>query len=346
MSRKVSLQLLADRLGLSKYAVSRALSGKSGVSPATRERVLELARALGYQIQRQDSASPEPSMGSKPAFVLICIKPLNRGEPNYWQRVQEGLASGCKQHGWHSIIVSPTGELPDSSLSPQETIAPHVDWNACAGVVALGSFPYATLQMIIRTDRPLVLVDHHDPMVACDKVNHANIEAGLAVAGHLLSLNCRKIGFLSDDGRTPSFAERRLGVKLAVERYSNPDTRIVEWKLPYEQGNWLDEAVNRFAQLPDEERPDAWIGVNDDIALHWMRKLQELGLQVPAQCRVAGIDNVQSAVMSLPRLTTVNLCKEEMGHRAIETLKRRIERPGSPAETILLSGELIPREST
>lgn len=49
MSRKVSIQTLADQLGLSKYAVSRALSGKTGVSEATRARVLELARALGYR---------------------------------------------------------------------------------------------------------------------------------------------------------------------------------------------------------------------------------------------------------------------------------------------------------
>jgi LacI family transcriptional regulator len=118
-----------------------------------------------------------------------------------------------------------------------------------------------------------------------------------------------------------------------------------EWNVPYEQGEWVDQLAAEIKNLPEHERPDAWIGVNDDIALQWMNKLQEIGISTPQDCLVVGIDNVHSAATSSPPLTTVNLCKEELGQRAIEALQRRIERPGTPKETVMLATSLIPRDS-
>ena len=109
MSRKVSIQTLADQLGLSKYAVSRALSGKTGVSESTRARVLELARALGYRQNTPGSTGVAVAADqSEPPFALICMNQLNRGEPHYWQRVLSGMISGCNERGWHHAIVSPS----------------------------------------------------------------------------------------------------------------------------------------------------------------------------------------------------------------------------------------------
>ncbi|CAM4017418.1 LacI family DNA-binding transcriptional regulator [Paenibacillus alkaliterrae] len=346
MPRKISIQMIADQLGLSKYAVSRALSGKSGVSQTTRERVLELARTLGYELPRQEDNTFPTAAGTASSFVLIFINQSNQGEPYYWQRVLGGLISGCNERGWHHVIVSQTfSSSPETAQSPQEAIAPHLDWSSCLGLIVLGSHPYDALQRMARTGKPLVLVDHSEPLLACDSVNHANIEAGITVTRHLLYRQCRKIVFLGDNSRSVSFAERRIGARLAVERYGSKETKLFEWELSYEEGGWQDAAAERLAHLPPEERPDAWIGANDDIALQWMRKLQQMEWSIPDQCRVAGIDNVEAAALASPRLTTVNLCKEELGTRAIESLQRRIERPGSPSEKIQLSAALIPRDS-
>ncbi|NIK75328.1 LacI family transcriptional regulator [Paenibacillus castaneae] len=346
MPRKISIQMIADQLGLSKYAVSRALSGKSGVSQTTRERVLELARKLGYELPRQEYDTAPTAAGSASSFVLIFINQSNRGDPYYWQRVLAGLISGCNERGWHHVIVSQTfSSSTDTAQSPQEAIAPHLDWSNCLGLIVMGSYPYDALQRMARTGKPLVLVDHNEPMLGCDSVNHANIEAGITITRHILNRQCRTIVFLGDNGRSASFAERRIGVRLAIERYGSKGTKLFEWELPYEEGGWQDAAVERLSRLSPEDLPDAWIGANDDIAIHWMRKLQQMGWSIPDQCRIAGIDNVEAAALASPRLTTVNLCKEELGHRAIESLQRRIERHGSPSEKIQLTAALIPRDS-
>ncbi|MDF2836455.1 MAG: LacI family transcriptional regulator, partial [Paenibacillus sp.] len=52
MSKKVTMQQIADSLGVSKFVVSKALAGKEGVSDTTRERVIGAATRLGYFAQR------------------------------------------------------------------------------------------------------------------------------------------------------------------------------------------------------------------------------------------------------------------------------------------------------
>ncbi|OXM84475.1 LacI family DNA-binding transcriptional regulator [Paenibacillus rigui] len=70
MPKKITMQLIADRLGVSKYTVSQALSGKSGVSHGVRMQIIEMARTLGYRLPSGSSApgaygaSPSGSYGS------------------------------------------------------------------------------------------------------------------------------------------------------------------------------------------------------------------------------------------------------------------------------------------
>ncbi|MBW4083146.1 LacI family DNA-binding transcriptional regulator [Paenibacillus sp. S150] len=349
MTRKISTQTLADQLGLSKYAVSRALSGKSGVSEATRARVVELARTLGYQHSASAAVPQAFPEDSSSLFVLICVNQLNRGERHYWERVLGGMVSASSERGWHHVIISPSlADVPDGT-PPEKAVAPHLDWRSCAGIAVMGSFTYPTLRILESTGKPLVLVDHHDPLLRCDKVTNDNIEAGAAIARHLLSLGCRRIGYIGDLGVTPSFAERKAGIRLALENYASMEIPLLDWGIPYEQKNWSDKLpgwMEQLEQLPPSRQPDGWIGANDDIAIQWMNRLKESGLKVPEDCRVAGIDNVYAATQSSPELTTIHLSKEEMGQRAIEALQRRLERPGTPMERIMLATSLITRGST
>lgn len=377
MSRKLSLQMLADQLGLSKYAVSRALAGKSGVSPATRQRIINLAKTLGYQhpamlhsaaIQNPPMQNPSAAPALLPdAYILVCIRDKHANNPSYWQRVLNGVLNSCSAQGIRYVIVSPEAELSSSRSSssssswsspattatgsPQEAIAPHIDWARCQGIMLVGTFSHSIIQLVVRTRLPYVLVDHVDPLVTSDKVNNDNIEAGLKITHHLLTLHCKHIVFLNDEAYSSSFADRLTGARLAVSgpnanEVSLTHARLEEWKINYSQAGWEQALFKRWTALPPAERPQAWIGANDDIAIHWMRRLQAEGVTIPEETRIAGIDNVEASVLVAPKLTTVNLCKEELGQRAVEALLRRISRPGAPMESIRLSTDLIPRAST
>jgi LacI family transcriptional regulator len=244
--------------------------------------------------------------------------------------------------------VSPSLDLPGKEITPENAIAPHLDWTRCAGIIVMGAFPHTVLQTLVQTGRPIILVDHQEPLLNCDTISHDNLEAGITAARYLMSRQCRRIGLITDDGRAASFAQRKIGIELALNHFHAEERKEISfqaWNVAYENGDWVNKLSATIMQLPADERPDAWIGANDDIALQWMQKLGQMSVLVPQDCLVIGIDNVYTAATSSPPLTTIHLCKEELGQRAAQALKRRIERPGTPKETVMLSTTLIPRDS-
>ena len=120
MSRgsKVTMQQIADRLQVSKYTVSQALSGKSGVSELTRQRVMETARSMGYLAPPPRSAGGGGSstsarsahgqnLDSQSRYVVIWMSRIHLNEPMYWQRVLAGIQESCGRRGWETVVLSP-----------------------------------------------------------------------------------------------------------------------------------------------------------------------------------------------------------------------------------------------
>lgn len=95
-----------------------------------------------------------------------------------------------------------------------------------------------------------------------------------------------------------------------------------------------------------EKLPTAFVCANDSLALCVVTALMKHGIRVPEDISVTGFDNIDDAALSTPTLSTVNVNKEALGQRAVETLLWRINHPESPKERILLSGDLVFRQST
>jgi len=94
------------------------------------------------------------------------------------------------------------------------------------------------------------------------------------------------------------------------------------------------------------ELPSAFVCANDSIAICVMTVLMKLNIDVPERVSVAGFDNIDDAAKSQPTLSTVHVNKEALGRRSVDALLRRIEHPDEPKEKILLSGDILLRQST
>ena len=337
--RRVSMQTIADRLGLSKYAVSRALSGKSGVSEETRRRVLAEARNLGYRLPRrtrpEDQAEPSHS-----GYILIWMDASIQQEGSYWGRILRGIAAACAEEGWQFAVVTP-------SLQGELLIPTYMERSSCIGHIALGKLPTEFMLSLHASGMPAVLVDHEEPAMEADEILNANIEGGMLLFRHLHAQGCRRIVFVGNELFASSFKERWIGCRLAAEElHSEEDpVRLRKWTIPYAQHRWTDELHLRLHAMTSEPLPDAFICANDDIALSLMGLLKARGFSIPEQVSVAGFDNIDAAAMSVPPLTTVDLAKEALGSRAVEQLSRRQTFPGARTEKILLAPRLIMRES-
>ncbi|MBM7565577.1 LacI family DNA-binding transcriptional regulator [Paenibacillus sacheonensis] len=366
MAGKISMQQIADRLGVSKYTVSQALAGKPGVSEATRREVTALAGALGYGLKPAvarknsspdeilDGAHANPAAPSASAaashggrMILIGLDERHVVEPNFWKRVVEGLEAGCRMHGLEPRFFT-FGQAAFDVHDLTELLGAEGAPARAAGFIIAGNCPLGTLLRIVRFGLPIVLADHEAPLTGADAVLNANAEAGRMACHHLLSQGCGSLVFVGRDSFAVSFRERWWGCRLALDdaKGGTGPAQLKKWTIPYGSAGtrtWLAELERRLdAAAAEGNLPQGILCANDDIALLLLQLLDAKGHR---GIRVVGIDNTAAGMEAAVPLTTVDLAKERLGIRAVEAFVRKLEQPGARPEKIVLSARLVVRSS-
>lgn len=356
VGKKVSMQQIADMLGLSKYAVSKALSGKGGVSAKTRERIIETATRLGYFKQQRTSYgggrigkqedSIQEGHGLKPnnRTVVAVLMPnvrLQNMESGFWSVIVNGIGYALNRLNLGMLILTEeTAEHLEHLLKPEHL----------AGVIGVGQISTPMLLAVQRLRLPFVLTDHEDPLVPSDSVFASNMDSMAALTGHLLALGHRSFWFLGDTAFSRSFADRWMGFRKALEEQDIPVDPHKD-RLPLSgtdrSGNisFLQEKLEELA-AGNRPLPGAWVCANDDIALAALEVLEANGIAVPGQVSVTGFDDIGGIKQAQVPLTTVHVKKVQLGERAVAALLDRIREPDKPFEKISLSCELVIRSST
>jgi len=93
-------------------------------------------------------------------------------------------------------------------------------------------------------------------------------------------------------------------------------------------------------------RPDAFVCVNDEIAVSLVESLKSLGVRVPKDVAVVGFDDVACARLCVPPLTTVHQPSREIAQSLIKTLLFRMRSPDAPPQEIYLESPLVCRGTT
>ena len=191
---------------------------------------------------------------------------------------------------------------------------------------------------------PVVLVDHDicfpPARSACDIVCMDNFHAGYSVGRHLVERGAKKIAFLMHGDWAPSVMERMHGLALAVAEARlgwNPDRNVIACHPDDEKA--IARAIRTF-------RADAIACGNDIEAAQLLRTLKKLGIFVPGDIRVTGMDDVSFAALLSPSLTTIRQDFAQIARIAAERIIWRIRNPSEPHVTIQIPSELVVREST
>lgn len=348
MAKKVTMEVIANHLGLSKFVVSKALSGKSGVSPQTRERVIQAAAQLGYFIQRGSQpgsrTSPESSEfgGTSVKPVILVLMPNIRFQSRdsvYWGKILDGISTELNKFGIGMLIV--TDFHPDQ-------IANFIQPKGIMGAIGVGYVPTPLLLEIRQYGIPFVLVDHEDPLVPSDSIFTNNMECMARIVQHMAGLGHREMLFVGDPDYANSFKERWIGFRNVAEDHKLPlsEQSLLRLKSTDRYSHQVEIREHLAARKQEGSLPSVLVCANDDIAISSVHALQELNLRVPDDVSVTGFDNIDEAIRVSPNLTTIDVDKEEMGRRTVEAIMRRIRNMDSSFERIMLYGDLVIREST
>ncbi|MGO4547946.1 LacI family DNA-binding transcriptional regulator [Paenibacillus sp. 2TAB23] len=352
MSKKVTMQQIADYLGVSKFVVSKALSGKGGVSEATQERVIQAASQLGYFSQKNayvktmklEQLPKTPAAGKQSVLVLMPNIRFQTKESLYWGRILDGIAAKLEEGGYGMVIVSE--QSVDHFLH-------FLNPNGILGLIGVGEISTPLLLEVHRIGLPMVLVDHEDMLIPSDTVFTNNYESMYRLTKHLIGKGHAQLCFVGDIHYSRSFKDRFLGFRSALEEHMEEASRYSissDYYLSVEgfEHEQFQEPIKQWAikRIKTKSLPTALLCANDMIGIGAVKALQELGIKVPDEVSVTGYDNIEDSFRMSPALTTVHVPKETLGKRAVDRLIARIECKQEPMEKLLVAGELLYREST
>lgn len=319
MAKKVTMQQIAMQAGVSKYAVSKALSGQSGVSEETRERIVKIATQLGYFLQEKTHSTPRAPMvkGQRRANTIIVLLPnvrMQNRASSFWGRIVDGVTGAVAERGLGTILV--TEHSPENFLNVLNPAG-------VLGIVGVGLVGTSLLLEIRKLGIPFVLVDHEDESVPCDTIFFNNYDATRQMTNYLIGQGHRSIQFVGDQSYSESFRQRWLGFRTAVEDHGIPLRQRAD--LLANLGISRDEHVAHLSRIGsqmmrDAELPTAFVCANDSIAIALLSALQTIGVRVPDDVSVTGFDDIDDALEVTPALTTVHVDKKRMGSRAVDLL--------------------------
>ncbi len=322
--KRVTLDDIAEHLDISKYSVSRALSGKDGVSEETRHRILGAATNLGYK---------HPALQDQVINNVILAIPhqdINDGE--FWLEVISGAEEEAQSLGY-SLITRPLSRETQTASKLQQL----------KGIIIAGSEAREALQSHLKGELPATLISYPKPLESLNSVTIGDWEGGYRAGEHLIGLGHTQLAFVSDRSQRPSSRERLRGIKDAALKQG---IRLDELNLdPANPGLSLEYQYADAIQRND--RPTGLFCATDGVAFTTIWTLGRLGLSVPKNASVIGFNDTLQAEQFVPRLTTLRVPKRAIGAAAMRRLHEQIQgRAGDIATRLSLPPTFIERDST
>jgi len=193
-----------------------------------------------------------------------------------------------------------------------------------------------------RAQIPVVLLDRcympYPERSEHDLVGVDNRRAGYKAAIHLLSLGVRHLAFLGEANAAGTVDARITGLHEAMRKFS-----IIPDHDPVWRGSPLDESFVR--RIIDVSRPEAVVCANDLTAARLMQTLIALGVRIPEEVRIVGMDDVKYASLLPVPLTTIHQDCAGIGMVAMATMLERIEHPELPVRDVTVPTTLVVRRS-
>lgn len=332
-SRRPTSADVAALAGVSRTTVSFVLNGRDvGISPATRERVLEAARRLGYH----PSAPARQLAGGRSQTIGLVLRqsPEQVAGDAFVAEMIRGLTTAARSSGYGVIVetLEPDAERYEALIRSRRAdglviSGPRAGEPELEGLVAEG-VPVVLQGSLPGVDIPSVDVD-----------NRAGAQRAVE---HLLALGHRRIACITNAPISYTSARERVeGYEAALrEGGIEPDPNwVVEAAFDAPSGH---RAMERLLARMD---PEAVFVASDVVALGAITALRRARRRVPEDISIIGFDDIPVAAYLDPPLTTIRLPAYELGHAVGRVLIDRIETPAVATRT-LLPTELVIRGST
>ncbi|SFU38519.1 LacI family DNA-binding transcriptional regulator [Butyrivibrio sp. M55] len=348
MATKVTLQDIADALGVSRNTVSKAINNTGVLADSTRQKVLEKAIEMGY---KQFSYASSVTDIKNPSFLqqkaageiaLFTGSFLNNSHfaSTMLDKFQHEISLFGYSLSMHRVDENNFNDMTlPISYRPENT----------KGIVCIEMFNHPYCEMLCQLDLPVLMIDapvasYWKPLNA-DILLMDNSSSIFSVINDMSKKGITKIGFVGQVTHCRSFYERFMAFREALyinnlsfeEKYCL--TEVHPHGLEYKE--YLFKALEKL-----EELPEMFICANDFVAIDLIYGLRKLGIECPRDIKLFGFDDSPESKIMTPPLSTSHIHSQIIGYSAANMILSRIQQPDLNYRITYTETDLIVREST
>lgn len=315
--RPLTLRDVSEASGVSEMTVSRVLRNKGDVSEATRIKVQDAAKRLGYVPNKIAGALASQRVN----LVAVIIPSLgNMVFPEVLSGISETLDDTNLQP-----VVGVTNYLPEKE---EKVLFEMLSWRPSGVIIAGLEHTEASRAMLSQADIPVVEIMDVDGEAIDANVGISHRRAGRIMAEEILKAGYKQIGFLGTKMPLDHRARKRFegftqtlaksGIEIADQEFYSGGSALAK-------GREMTQAM--LNRTPDI---DFLYYSNDMIGAGGLLYLLEKGVDIPTQIGLAGFNGVE-LLDGLPRqLATMDACRRDIGQKAAEIIARRNVDPTEP----------------
>jgi len=337
--KKVTIEDVAKKAGVSKGTISAVINAKNSVKPQTRDNILSVMKELNF---RPKGVARNLKNGSQDKSIGIIIKDLNYP---FYTAIASGVREYAKSKGYSVIVTSSENDHEYEKKLSHLFSAKDIKGIIIAPIVA-GAVEIEHLFRLKMINYPFVLLEDVKGIQA-NVVAIDNLRAIKKAVKYLIDSGHTKIVHFAGPAYSSHTQERIEGFRHAFSE----STLVFHKEMIVHIGSNYEESYKKtheyFKDKSKKDYPTAIVCFNDMQALAVMTALKELNIKIPEDISIVGNDDIYYARIYPVPLTTIRAPQREIGKKAAEILIRNIEATKLlPVERIVLETEFVVREST
>lgn len=331
----VTIKDVAARAGVSPSTVSRACKDSPSISRETKEKVRRAMAELGYE---SSSAASNSEDFAKTIGIILPPTQEDTYQNPFFLEVIRGISQYCNEHRYVNTII--TGQDDAEVLETLQSMRDNRQ--ADAFIVLFSRKDDPIVEYLYNEGLLYVLlgkVTNYVNQTIC--VDNDNLSAAREATEYLIQLGHKRIAYLGSSAHLFFSSDRKNGYQLALMQNGLPV--LPEYCLEVSGTRSCEAPLRQLFALP--ESPTAILVSDDLLAVSLKLVCMDLGIRIPEELSVIAFNNSLFSQMSVPPLSSIDVCASQLGVEAANQMINHIENPNLHATKIIVPYHIIHRRS-